>query len=55
MDANGRVMFNLARKVKLEATHYIETAQEASSKEWPRIFNERLAELADTSAKKADK
>jgi hypothetical protein len=55
MDANGRVMFNLARKVKLEATHYIETAQEASSKEWPRIFNERLAELADASAKKADK
>jgi hypothetical protein len=55
MDASNKVIFNLAKKVTITGKKYIESAQEDSSKEWPRIFNERLAELADESARKADK
>lgn len=51
----GKVKYILKPEVKIKPTYYIEEAQEKSSKEWPRIFNERLAELADASAKKADK
>lgn len=49
MDSTGQVMFNLAKKVKLKPKKYIEKAQEKSSKEWPRIFNEKLAELIEQS------
>tara|TARA_Y100000593_G_scaffold86609_1_gene165651 strand:- start:2893 stop:3483 length:591 start_codon:yes stop_codon:yes gene_type:complete len=55
MDSTGQVMFNLAKEVKLKPKKYIEEAQEKSSKEWPRIFNERLAELADAAQTKASK
>lgn len=51
----GKLMFILKPSVTLTGKKYIEAAQEDSSKEWPRVFNERLAELADESARKADK
>lgn len=53
MDSSNRVIFNLAKKVTIKPTKYLEKAQESSSKEWSRIFNERLAELADAAAQKA--
>ncbi len=49
MDSTGQIMFNLAKKVEIKGKKYIEKAQEKSSKEWPRIFNEKLAELIEQS------
>ena len=49
----GRWMYTLMPEVTIKSTRYIERAKEKSSKEWPRVFNERLAELVDGAAKKA--
>lgn len=52
VNASDKIVFNLARKVKIKPTNFVEKAAVKSEPEFPRIFNEELTKLAKKASRK---
>ena len=52
VNSTNKIVFNLARKVRIKATNFVEKAADKSQPEFPRIFDEELTKFVKKTSRK---